>query len=82
MTVRSEEKNVLDGGANPPISTNRLIDEPRNLFYTEREWSRTVGWGNPPDAHHLCNDVRDGYPTGMNSFDRAQSTQADSPKDD
>ena len=81
MTVRSEEKNVLDVGANPTIST-RLIDEPRNLFYTEREWSRTVGWGNPPDAHHLCNDVRDGYTTGMNSFDRAQSKQADSPKGD
>ena len=81
MTVGSEEKKVLDGGANPPIST-RLIDEPRNLFYTERGWSRSVGWGHPPDAHHLCSDVRDGYPTGMNSFDRAQSTQADSPKDD
>ena len=79
MTVGSEEKKVLDVGANPTIST-RLIDEPRNLFYTEREWSRTVGWDNPPDAHHLCNDVRDGYPTGMTSFDRAQSTQADSPK--
>jgi hypothetical protein len=82
MTVGSEEKNVLDVGANPTISTNRLIDEPRNLFYTEREWSRTVGWGNPPDAHHLCSNARDGYPTGMNSFDRAQSKQADSPKDD
>ncbi len=82
MTVRSEKKNVLDVGANPTISTNRLVDEPRNLFYTKREWSRIVGWGNPPDAHHLCSDVRDGYTTGMNSFDRAQSKQADSPKDD
>ena len=82
MTVGSEEKNVLDVGANPTISTNRLEDQPRNLFYTEREWSRLVGYGRPPDAHHLCNDVRDGYQTGMNSFDRAQSTQADSPKDD
>ena len=83
MTVGSEGKDALDGGANPPISTNQ---EPfhleSNLFYTEREWSRSVGWGHPPDAHHLCSDVRDGYPAGMNSFDRAQSTQADSPKDD
>jgi len=76
MTVGSEKKNVLDAGANPAISTNRLIDEPRNLFYTEREWSRTVGWGNPPN----CNTNT--FDTGMNSFDRAQSTQADSPKDD
>ena len=82
MTVRSEEKDVLDVGANPTISTNRIEDCPRNLFYTEREWSRLVGYGNPPDAHHLCNNVRDGYPMGMNSFDRASSTQADSPKDD
>lgn len=65
MTVGSEEKNVLDVGANPTISTNSTVDQPRNLFYTEREWARLVGWGNPP---------------GMNSFDRAQSTQADSPK--
>ena len=82
MTVGSEEKNVLDVGAYPTISTNRLEDEPRNLFFTEREWSRLVGWGNLPDAHHLCSNVRDGYPTGMNSFDRAQSKPADSPKDD
>jgi hypothetical protein len=82
MTVRSEEKNVLDAGANPAISTSRVEDSPRNLFYTEREWSRLVGYGKPPDAHHLCNNVRDGYPMGMNSFDRASSTQADSPKDD
>jgi len=69
MTVRSEANDALDGGAIPPISTNRLVDMPRNLFYTEREWSRLVGWGNPPNE-------------GMNSFDRASSTQTDSPKDD
>ncbi len=68
MTVGSDGKDALDAGANPAISTNRLIDSPRNLFYTEREWSRAVGWGLPPE--------------GMNSFDRASSTQADSPKDD
>jgi len=67
MTVRSEGKDALDAGANPAISTNRLIDSPRNLFYTEREWSRAVGWGSPE---------------GMNSFDRAKSTGTDSPKDD
>jgi len=82
MTVGSEGKDALDAGANPAISTNRIEDSPRNLFYTEREWSRLVGWGKPSDAHHLCSNVRDGYPTGMNSFDRASSTQADSPKDD
>lgn len=69
MTVGSEGKGALDGGANPPISTRNLFDYgPRNLFYTEREWSRLVGWGSPPE--------------GMNSFDRASNTQADSPKDD
>ena len=68
MTVGSEGKDALDAGANPAISTNRLIDEPRNLFFTEREWSRLVGWGNPPE--------------GMTSFDRASSNQADSPKGD
>ena len=67
MTVGSEANDALDGGAIPPIST-KLVDSPRNLFYTEREWSRLVGWGNPSE--------------GMNSFDRASSTQADSPKDD
>ena len=67
MTVGSEANDALDGGAIPPIST-KLIDSPRNLFYTEREWSRLVGWGSPPE--------------GMTSFDRASSTQADSPKDD
>ena len=67
MTVGSEGKNVLDVGANPTIST-KLEDSPRNLFYTEREWSRAVGWGLPPE--------------GMNSFDRAKSTGTDSPKDD
>ncbi len=68
MTVRSEGKDVLDVGANPTISTTRLVDSPRNLFYTEREWSRAVGWGLPPE--------------GMNSFDKAKSTGTDSPKDD
>jgi hypothetical protein len=72
MTVGSEEKDVLDAGANPAISTNRLIDEPRNLFFTEREWSRAVGWGLPPIENT----------TGMNSFDRTSSTQTDSPKGD
>ena len=67
MTVGSEEKDVLDAGANPAISTNRLVDSPRNLFYTEREWSRSVGWGQPE---------------GMNSFDRASSIQTDSTKGD
>lgn len=52
MTVGSEEKDALDAGANPAISTNRLIDEPRNLFFTEREWSRAVGWGLPPNGKH------------------------------
>ena len=66
MTVGSEGKNALDVGANPTIST-KLIDSPRNLFYTEREWSRVCGWGSPE---------------GMNSFDRAKSTGTDSPKDD
>ena len=64
MTVGSEGKDALDVGANPTISTNRLVDSPRNLFYTEREWSRAVGWGQPE---------------GMNSFDRAKSTGTDSP---
>ena len=34
MTVRSEEKSVLDAGANPAIST-KLIDSPRNLFFIQ-----------------------------------------------
>ena len=72
MTVGSEANDALDAGANPAISTNRLIDEPRNLFYTEREWSRLVGWGLPSTENT----------TGMNSFDRAKSTGTDSPKDD
>ena len=68
MIVGSKEKNVLDAGAIPAISTNEPFDySPRNLFYTEREWSRAVGWGSPE---------------GMNSFDRAKSTGTDSPKDD
>ena len=66
MTVGSEGKDALDAGANPAIST-KLIDSPRNLFYTEREWSRVCGWGSPE---------------GMTSFDRAKSTGTDSPKDD
>jgi hypothetical protein len=75
MTVRSEANDALDGGAIPPIST-KLIDSPRNLFYTEREWSRAVGWGLPPGC------TPNSFDTGMTSFDRASSTQADSPKDD
>jgi len=67
MTVRSDEKNVLDAGANPAIST-----KPESYYYSENEWNKMVGWGTVPD-----------YRTrGMNSFDRAQSTEADSPKDD
>ena len=69
MTVGSEGKDALDAGANPAISTNRLIDEPRNLFYTEREWARGVGWGTVPTERTM----------GMNSFDRAKSTGTDSP---
>ena len=38
MIVRSEEKSVLDAGANPAISTK----------YTQREWDRVVGWGTVP----------------------------------
>ena len=50
------------------INSNEPFDYgPRNFFYTEREWSRAVGWGQPE---------------GMNSFDRAKSTGTDSPKDD
>lgn len=67
MTVGSEEKDVLDAGANPAISTNRLVDSPRNLFYTEQKYSRAVGCGQPE---------------GMNSFDRASSIQTDSTKGD
>lgn len=67
MTVRSEGKDVLDVGANPTISTNKVFQYHCNLFYTEREWARVVGWGSPE---------------GMNSFDRAKSTGTDSPKDD
>ena len=66
MTVGSEAKDVLDVGANPTISTNKPFQYHCNLFYTEREWSRLVGWGNPPE--------------GMTSFDRASSNQTDSPK--
>lgn len=67
MTVGSEEKDVLDAGANPAISTNKIFELNCNLFYTEREWNRAVGWG---------------LPEGMNSFDNASSNRADSPKDD
>ena len=76
MTVGSEGKDVLDVGANPTISTRELFVYKCNLFYTEREWSRTVGWGTPP----TCN--MNTFDRGMNSFDRASSSQADSPKDD
>ena len=68
MTVGSEGKDALDVGANPTISTK--------VRYTEREWSRAVGWGYPP----TCD--MNSFDTGMNSFDRATSIQADSPKDD
>lgn len=70
MIVRSEGKNVLDGGANPPISTK--LD---SYYYTEHEWSTGIGWGTVPDYRNKSN-------TGMNSFDKAQSTQTDDPKDD
>jgi len=70
MTVRSEVKDVLDAGAIPAISTNELFDYgPRNLFYTEREWNRAVGWGSVPAERT----------TGMTSFDRAKSNGTDSP---
>ena len=70
MTVGSEGKDALDAGANPAISTNEPFDySPRNLFYTEREWDRAVGWGCVPE----------GRTTGMNSFDRAKNNGTDSP---
>lgn len=73
MTVRSEGKDVLDAGANPAISTNiENFQYHCNLFYTDREWSRSIGWGPVPPERTM----------GMNSFDRASSIQADSPKDD
>jgi hypothetical protein len=73
MTVGSDEKNVLDGGAIPPISTkNENFQYHCNLFYTDREWSRSIGWGPVPPERTM----------GMNSFDRASSIQVDSPKDD
>jgi len=72
MTVGSEGNDALDAGANPAISTSSIDNMPRNLFYTEREWGRLVGWGTVPIERTL----------GMNSFDSASSTQADSPKDD
>ena len=76
MTVRSEGNDALDAGANPAISTSSIDNMPRNLFYTEREWGRLVGWGNPPTC------TVNSFDAGMNSFDSASSTQADSPKDD
>jgi hypothetical protein len=63
MIVRSEEKSVLDAGANPAISTKQ------GYYYTEREWDRSVGWGSVPIERT----------TGMNSFDRAKSNGADDP---
>ena len=68
MTVRSEAKVALDGGANPPIST-----KPDNFYYTEHQWSRGIGWGTVPE-------YRNKDAAGMNSFDRAVNTQADSSK--
>jgi len=65
MTVRSDEKNVLDVGANPTIST-----KVESYYYSEHEWSKLIGWGSVPDYRAR----------GMNSFDRAQSIQTDSPK--
>ena len=76
MTVRSDENDALDAGANPAISTRDLFVYKCNLFYTEREWSRTVGWGTPPTCDMNTFDK------GMNSFDKASSTPTDSPKDD
>jgi len=64
MTVRSEGNDALDAGANPAISTSRVVDLPRNLFFTEREWNKNFDYAES---------------TGMNSFDRASSSQTDSP---
>jgi hypothetical protein len=66
MIVGSEEKNGLDVGANPTISTNKTY------YYSEQEWSKTIGWGKVPDDRNL----------GMTSFDRAASTQVDDPPGD
>ena len=66
MTVRSEEKSVLDAGANPAISTKQ------SYYFTQREWDRLVGWGTVPAERS----------TGMNSFDRAKSNRVDDPKGD
>ena len=46
MTVRSNEKDVLDVGANPTISTKRYK-------YTQREWDREVGWGVVPTERSM-----------------------------
>jgi len=63
MIVRSEEKSVLDAGANPAISTKQ------SYYYTQREWDRLVGWGTVPIERS----------TGMTSFDRAKSNGTDDP---
>lgn len=66
MTVRSEEKSALDVGSIPTASSNNAsFNYQCNLFFTEREWSRIVGWGNPS--------------MGATGFDRAKSTRTDSP---
>ena len=67
MIVGSTEKKVLDAGAIPATST-----KPENYYYSESEWSLAVGWGKLPDYRAK----------GVTSFDRAQSIQADDPKDD
>jgi len=66
MIVRSEEKSVLDAGANPAISTKQ------SYYYSQREWDRSVGWGAVPTERS----------TGMTSFDRAKSNGADDPRGD
>lgn len=66
MTVRSEEKSVLDEGSIPSASSNiRPFNYECNLFFTDREWSRIVGWGNPS--------------MGATGFDRTTSTRTDNP---
>ena len=67
MIVRSAEKKVLDAGAIPATST-----KPDNFYYSEQEWNKTIGWGSVPDYRAK----------GVTSFDRAQSIQADDPRDD
>ena len=74
MIVRSEEKNVLDVGAIPTTSTKQepFTTLKCNLFYTESEWGRAIGWGTVPDYRAM----------GVTSFDRAKSIQADDSKGD